>query len=240
MRLQLIAPLFAVACAPPSAGVTFAEPNSGSSSIGDSSTGAPASSSTTESASTISGDESEGSDDPMTTSGPPMGDSGEGALDGSESTTGIALPDPVTMVEWTFGTHSYAGQFAPDNIVAAWIEDGQGNFVRTLIMLSQIEKVHLVEWNLVSGGNTVDAITGATPMTHDTIHSGIWNLLDANGAIVPDGDYVLRIEMTEDNSAGVPPEGPRRSIPFTLGNGHFDLLPADGDAFHSLHVDGHD
>lgn len=104
----------------------------------------------------------------------------------------------------------HAGQLAPRNIVAAWVEDDQGGFVRTLLMLSEIEKIHLVEWNVVSGGDTFDAITGATPPDHVTIQAGVWNLQDAMGAIVPDGDYALRIEMTEDNSAGPPPEGPLR------------------------------
>jgi hypothetical protein len=240
MRLQLMSvlALLAIGCGPPNAGITFDEPASGPPFDATTDSGESGGAATEGSSFMTSSGEPEDGFDPSSTSGP--GETTETSSDGNDGTTGIPLPDPVTMVEWTFGTTTYAGQFAPHNIVAVWIEDDQGTFVRTLLMLSEIEKIHLVEWNLVSGGNTFDAVTGASPHDHGTTHAGVWNLQDAMEAIVADGDYVLRIEMTEDNSAGPPPEGPLRTIPFTLGDGHFDIQPADGEIFHSVRVYGHD
>jgi hypothetical protein len=243
MRLQLIPiALSAIACAPPNAGITFDEPDSGPATGGTTDTSGLAEGPSSDPGGTTppgdaddevgSGVESSSGAQPYTTS-----EDGAGSSDG---TTGVALPDPVTIVEWQFGTTTYAGQFAPRNIVAVWIENDAGGFVRTLMMLSEIEKIHLVEWNLVTGGNVVDAVTGASPQDHTMLHTGAWDLRDAAGVVVPDGDYVFRAEMTESNSAGPPPEGPLRTVPFTLGNGHFDLLPEDGDIFHSVRVYGHD
>jgi hypothetical protein len=103
-------------------------------------------------------------------------------------------------------TSSTGGNFAPKNIVAMWIEDEQGNFVKTLLAYAQNRKTHLNTWeaSTTAAGspfNTVDAITGATKTSHAT-RTCSWDATDVNGNIVPDGTYKLRMELTDKNGTG--------------------------------------
>ena len=106
----------------------------------------------------------------------------------------------------TATTSSAGGNFAPKNIVAIWIEDEQGNFVKTLLAYAQNRKTHLNTWeaSTTAAGspfNTVDAITGATRTSHAT-RTCTWNATDINGTLVPDGVYKIRLELTDKNSTG--------------------------------------
>ena len=106
----------------------------------------------------------------------------------------------------TATTSSAGGNFAPKNIVAIWIEDEQGNFVKTLLAYAQNRKTHLNTWeaSTTAAGspfNTVDAITGATRTSHAT-RTCTWNATDINGTLVPDGVYKVRLELTDKNSTG--------------------------------------
>jgi flagellar hook assembly protein FlgD len=90
-------------------------------------------------------------------------------------------------------------------------------FKRTLRLAGGTYKVHLVKWNQMSSGNTIDAITGATLTSHQS-HTAIWNGKDKNGNLLPDGNYKVYIEFTEDNSAQpTKPDGPWVAFPFTKG-----------------------
>ena len=106
----------------------------------------------------------------------------------------------------TATTSSAGGGFAPKNIVAIWIEDEQGNFVKTLLAYAQNRKTHLNTWEASTNAagspfNTVDAITGATRTSHAT-RTCTWNGTDINGTLVPDGVYKVRLELTDKNSTG--------------------------------------
>jgi hypothetical protein len=115
-----------------------------------------------------------------------------------------AQTDGVLNVTAT--TSSAGGNYAPKNIVAIWIEDDQGNFVKTLLAYAQNRKTHLNTWeaSTTAAGspfNTVDAITGATKTSHGT-RTCSWNATDINGAIMPDGTYKVWFELTDKNSTG--------------------------------------
>lgn len=106
----------------------------------------------------------------------------------------------------TATTSETGGNYAPKNIVAVWIEDEQGNFVKTLLAYAQNRKTHLNTWEAATTAagspfNTVDAITGATKTSHAT-RTCSWNGTDVNGTVVPDGTYKLRMELTDKNSTG--------------------------------------
>jgi hypothetical protein len=119
-------------------------------------------------------------------------------------------------------TVSYAGEFSPRNVGATWIESGSGAFVKTLHTWGRFLLRNAVQWNSVSGGNGVDAVTSATrpnsgPMTD------AWDCTDAVHAGVPDGTYSVCVEFEEDN---VPPTGGPLHYacnPFALG-----ARPANG------------
>lgn len=106
----------------------------------------------------------------------------------------------------TTTTSTAGGNFAPKNIVAIWIEDDQGNFVKTLLAYAQTRKTHLNTWeaNTTAAGspfNVVDAITGATRSSHGT-RTCTWNGTDVDGNVVPDGTYQIWMELTDKNGTG--------------------------------------
>ena len=98
------------------------------------------------------------------------------------------------------------GNYAPTNIVAIWVEDSQGNFVKTLMAYAQTRKTHLNKWQASTSAagteyNTTDAITGATRSHHST-RACTWNATNYNGNIMPDGDYFIWMELTDKNATG--------------------------------------
>jgi len=99
-----------------------------------------------------------------------------------------------------FSTTTLGQKYAPRNIVAVWIEDGAGSFVKTIGRWSGSRTVHLVDWIAASGQDT-DAVSGATRSNHQVELLASWDLKDRQGAIVPDGDYQIRVEISEDNVA---------------------------------------
>jgi hypothetical protein len=106
----------------------------------------------------------------------------------------------------TATTSSTGGNYAPKNIVAMWIEDEQGNWVKTLLAYAATRKTHLNTWEAATTAagspfNTVDAITGATKSNHGT-RTCTWNGTDVSGVLVADGNYKLRMELTDKNGTG--------------------------------------
>jgi hypothetical protein len=135
----------------------------------------------------------------------------------------------------TATTSETGGNYAPKNIVAVWIEDEQGNFVKTLMAYAANRKTHLNTWeaSTTAAGspfNTVDAITGATKTSHAT-RSCTWNGTDVNGAIVPDGSYKVRMELTDKNATGN-----YSTFTFTKDTNPENLTPANVPSFSSISI----
>jgi hypothetical protein len=106
----------------------------------------------------------------------------------------------------TTTTSNAGGNYAPRNIVAIWIEDSNGVFVKTLLAYAQNYKTHLNNWQasttaIGSAFNSVDAITGATKTSHAT-RSCSWNGKNYLGAAVNDGTYKVCFELTDKNATG--------------------------------------
>lgn len=106
----------------------------------------------------------------------------------------------------TVTTSNAGGNYAPRNCVVFWIEDSQGSFVKTMMAYADTRKTHLNTWeaSTTAAGspfNTVDAITGATRTTHAT-RNCTWNATNLSGAVVPDGTYRIRMELTDKNATG--------------------------------------
>ncbi len=98
-------------------------------------------------------------------------------------------------------TSSAGGSYAPKHVVAIWVENAAGDFVKTLTVYAGVRASDLTNWDAVSGGNSVDAVTGTTQSSHGTIY-GSWNGTDIKGITVPDGTYRLCLELTDKNTAG--------------------------------------
>ncbi len=110
-----------------------------------------------------------------------------------------------------------AYKYSPLNVVAIWITNENGTFVRSLKVMAAARIQHLVAWNASSAGNKVDAVTGSTLNTAQT-HNVTWDCKDVNGVLVADGKYKINIEFTSANSSsGTTVDGPLFSYVFTKG-----------------------
>jgi len=98
-------------------------------------------------------------------------------------------------------TSSYQGEYAPSHVVAIWVESSSGTFVKTLLAKAAVRKQYLTNWTKSSGGNTTDAVTGATVNNH-TSYTVTWNGKNASGTTVGDGTYNVCVEFTESNGTG--------------------------------------
>ncbi len=131
-------------------------------------------------------------------------------------------------VNFTVKTSSPGGSFSPKNIGVIWIEDENGNFVKTLNRWANKRKKYLYTWKKSSNGNIVDAITSATKSSHTT-HTATWNVKDFNGDTVPNGNYKLRVELTDKHS-----QGPLYSLGFNIGDSTGSINPTDENYFHNI------
>jgi len=98
-------------------------------------------------------------------------------------------------------TSPTGGVYAPKHVVAIWVENAAGQFVKTLTAYAGVRASDLTNWETASGGNAVDAVSGATQVSHGAIY-GNWNGTDSKGITVPDGSYRLCMELTDKNSTG--------------------------------------
>jgi len=135
----------------------------------------------------------------------------------------------------TVTTSETGGNYAPRNIVAIWIEDDQGNFIKTLMAYAQNRRTHLNTWQATTNAagteyNTTDAITGATRSSHNT-RSCSWDGTDYNGFDVADGLYFVWMELTDKNATGN-----YSSFQFIKGEDDQSLSPEDVPSFASISI----
>jgi hypothetical protein len=146
-------------------------------------------------------------------------------------------PHAQTIGELTVSvTTSHAGgNYAPRNIVAIWIENDSGDFIKTLLAYAQNRRTHLNTWQSSTQAagseyNVVDAITGATRTSHNT-RNCTWDGTDFMGIDVPDGNYRLRMELTDKNSTGN-----FSTFPFVKGPDQESQNPANKPSFSSVSI----
>lgn len=139
-----------------------------------------------------------------------------------------AFPKSDRTLAFTVRTVPLGGRFAPKNVGAVWIETSRGQFVRTLASWGKVRAKWLSAWLTASGGNEVDAITGAT-LTGHKVHEFVWGLRDVHGCEVAAGGYALRMELTDRNGAGA-----THTVSFDVGAEGFDLSPPDTVGFRDM------
>ena len=121
--------------------------------------------------------------------------------------TGIQLFAQTTgKLNVSVATSSAVGNYAPRNIIAIWIEDNSGNFVKTLLANADRRIEYLYTWKAATSAkgiqyNRVDAITGATLTSHGT-RTCTWNGTDYNKNMVADGTYYVCMELTDKHATG--------------------------------------
>jgi len=147
--------------------------------------------------------------------------------------TAAITTTPGSSASGPTGGRGASRSYAPQNILAIWVEDSNGKFVKTLLVNARRYNYYLTAWQSVTSAaesrfNSVDAITGATNMSHGT-RSCTWDGTDFNGKLVADGTYKLCMELTESNSTGN-----SASFLITKGNKPSELKPEPKSNFTSI------
>jgi hypothetical protein len=125
-------------------------------------------------------------------------------------------PTGTIQFNATTAPQGTAGGFAPANAVVVWVEDAQGNFVKTIDRHSAVRTVNLVAWNQEAGIGDVDSVSSASRVDHATPLSFMWKLKDRNKLVIPDGTYTIRVEVTEVN-ATTAAQNQQATFTFTKG-----------------------
>ena len=153
------------------------------------------------------------------------GGGGGGSGSGSGSGGGAA---PLTITATS--SPSAAAVYAPQSVVAVWIQNQAGQFIKTIDRWSDVRTQYLIAWNQASGGLDVDSVSGATRTSHGTPLVVKWGLKDRQGNTVPDGTYTIRMESADLNSLAAGQnnqgtftfvKGPQPQMQSGLSNGGF-------------------
>lgn len=112
-------------------------------------------------------------------------------------------PGSGRRIEVSFEYERQGG--AGSNQYAVWIEDAEGNIVKTLAVTKytstggwRLRKTSLSHWRkaadpLHMSEEEIDAVSGATPKESGT-YRVVWDFTDDDGNPVPDGEYRCRLE----------------------------------------------
>ena len=123
------------------------------------------------------------------------------------------------------------GNFSPKHVLAIWVKDANGLFVKSIKVNANARIQYLYSWNKNSGGNKVDAITGATLTSHQT-HTVTWNCKNTSENLVPSGTYKMMIEYTDQHA-----QGPIDSISFNISGSSQHVTQADQLYFKNISLD---
>ncbi len=138
------------------------------------------------------------------------------------ATTGSLRAETAGSVTFTVKTKATQEKYAPRNVVAIWVTDSKGAFVKTLAVHAEKRLKYLTVWAAQSKGNVADAVTGAT-LKVDQTHTVKWECCDSQGKPVADGDYEIHVEFSNANKAG--PLTPAGHIKFTKGAAAVQIEP---------------
>jgi len=100
---------------------------------------------------------------------------------------------PVVSIDFIMG---FTDELPPQT--AVWIEDIDGNFVKTIYISgfsahAKFTQVHLPKYAKSSQFGDVDAVTGASiDLGH---HIYVWDVKDSFGNKVKNGDYIVKVEV---------------------------------------------
>jgi hypothetical protein len=115
-------------------------------------------------------------------------------------------PEPETptgSLRITATTTTKGGVYAPNNVVAVWVENDQGAIVKTIDRWSSVRTQYLLEWNTAAGAGDVDSVSGASRTSHTTPLTIQWKLKGRDQQVIPDGTYTIRMESTESNATSI-------------------------------------
>ena len=136
-------------------------------------------------------------------------------VDAAPASADDANPSPARL-QVTATSSANGGAFAPTNVAAIWVETQAGELVRTIHRHSAVRTGHLVAWVAKAGIADLDAVSGATRLNHLTPLTADWTVTNRLNVEIPDGTYVLRMEIAEQNST-IAAENRQGTFTFTKG-----------------------
>lgn len=139
-------------------------------------------------------------------------------------------PSVLSAARFVVTTRAIGYRFAPRNVGAIWIEDGEGQFVRALERWAGVRSGYLYAFIESAGDGIVDGVSGPTLNMHQT-HEATWDLRDTLGCPVAPGPYFVRIELTDGNRAGRTAE-----LPFELGSTPAEIAFPDVESFRQMRL----
>lgn len=132
-------------------------------------------------------------------------------------------------------------EYSPKNIVAFWIEDSNGKFVKTILVFAEERQQYLKKWKAVTtlagsmynrvGTSTTDATSGATKSSH-AARTGKWNGKNVSSVTVADGTYTIKLETTDND--GVAQNF--TSFTFEKGRQPVSLTPAAINGYSNISI----
>lgn len=131
-----------------------------------------------------------------------------------------------------------SANYAPNNVIAVWIEGPGGTFVKTIDRQALARVQYLVAWRAKAGANDMDAVSGATRVGYGA-QTITWNLQNKQGQVVPDGTYTIRMELAQSNATAAGSnnqgtftfvKGPNPQVQTGLSNGGFTNVTINFDA----------
>lgn len=152
----------------------------------------------------------------------------------SSFAVGSLLAATTGSVTFTVKTKPTKEKYAPRNVVAIWVTNAEGDFIKTLAVHAKKRKKYLKIWAKQSKKDITDAVTGATLKT-DQLHTVKWDCCDVKGNPVADGDYEIHIEFTNGNKQG--PVTPAGHIKFTKGAAATQVEPEKLPCFEMMKLD---
>lgn len=138
-------------------------------------------------------------------------------------------------------TETHSG--STKNVLAVWITDNSGNFVKTRMRFwGSGTNDHLPSWKTNSSQNVVDAITGPTrtASTNPTafgVKTVTWDGKDVTSTTVPDGTYKVFVESSWNNPE--PPNNQHSTIinfTFEKGPDSTNTTPAGNSYFSDISI----
>lgn len=155
------------------------------------------------------------------------------SLDAAPTTDAASADDITSGIDarcaFRVTTLSLGGRYTPKNIGAIWIERADGTWVKTLQIWAGVRLRYLTNYRRANpAGNKLDAVTSATVAMFGS-HVVGWNLKDAQGNEVPDGQYAVKVEVTDRDATGQ-----TFALPFTKTSPPFNATLPDTQYFSSV------
>jgi hypothetical protein len=181
---------------------------------------------------------------------PNQGAGGVASAAGSGAVSGGPPPPPpppgnsgACTFSFRVSTVTANGTYAPRNVGAIWISDAGGKFVKTLQEWGDPRTGRIKNasaWETASGGNTVDAVTGATRGGHGPL-TATWDCTDLSKNPIANGSYIAHVTFAEsDNFGGFVFFGlsgvVETSGTFVRGSGPVEADLPDTPNFNSMHI----